>query len=296
MGKKLSRKQRKIQRQKELRLQLLQSGYSSKSIAKKNYRELYNDYTIIENQRKEKEQREQERKSKRNTQRKNLHRKKVELLESQGFSFARLLPESITKKIKLSDIETQNVSRETYPTIFEKFDSENVFSPFNFDKVYTLPESIQFYVAFRDFSGNQNIKDIIKDQRKKSVEELLKELEHWNNTPETYDGKSGSSSGSGGDCVVMIGDSGAVHHTQIDAMARNRSKKTREHTGDFKGFQSIKLRDRVFNKDMSTKEILVIATSIMPNVTEKDRKNFYSDLWNGLRHIPEIQKQLPEPK
>ena len=298
--KKNSRKQRKIQRQKQLRQQLLKSGISIKN---KEESELYRDYTILENQRKERERqerllyekKEKQRQAKRDNAKK-LHRNKVLALEDMGLSFARLLPESQTRKIKLDDIKNGNVNRETYPKLFEKYESQNAFTPFNFDTIYTLPDNMQFYVAYRDFSGNQNIKDIINEQRKKTNEQLLKELEHWNSTPQTYTGTSGTSSGSAGDCAVMIGDKGAVKHTQIDAITRNRSKATREHTGDFKGYQSIKLRTSVFNTDMSTREILIIATSIMPNVTEQDRKDFYIKLYNGLRHVPDIQNQLPKPK
>ena len=299
-NRKRTRKQRKIQKEKQLRQQLLGSGYKPKQISQKNITDLYNDYIIIEKQRKEKERQEREKKERqrqrKRTRAKELHKEKVFALEEKGLSFARLLPESVTRKIKLSDIEKGNVSHETYPELFKKYDSQNAFTPFNFDKVYTLPDNIEFYVAFRDFRGHQTIKDILNEHKHKTNEQLLTEIEHWNNTPTTYTGKSGSSSGSAGDVVVMIGSKGAVRHTQLDARSRNQKKSTREHTGDFKGYQSIKLRNSVFNQEMSTREILIIATSIMPNVTEQDRKNFYHNLYNGLRHVPEIQNQLPKPK
>ena len=288
--KKQSRKQRKIQKEKQLRQQLSKET-SKKQIKKKSTKELYNDYNRIENQRKIKEQKEQVRKENARKQRADLHRKKVLALEEQGITWARNLPEGITRKIKIKDIESGNVSRETYPRLFEKFDMS-----FDYDKKYQLPEGVVFYVAFRDYACNCNIRDIIKDQKKKSPEELLKELAHWNSHPKTYNGTSGTSSGSAGDMVVMIGKQGAVRHTQLDAMVKNRSKKLREHDGEYKGFQSIKLRDSVFNKEVSLKEILVIATAIMPNITEEDRKNFYLNLYNGLRHVPEIQEQLPKPE
>lgn len=286
-----TRAQRKKQKERELRQQLRKSGYSKEQIKKKSTKELYNDYNRIENQRKIKEQKEQVRKEKARKQRADLHRKKVLALEEQGHTWARFLPEGITRKIKLSDIESGNVSHETYPQLFEKYDTS-----FDYDKKYELPEGVVFYVAFRDYACNCNIRDIIKDQKQKSPEQLLKELAHWNSQPKTYNGTSGTSSGSAGDMVVMIGKQGAVRHTQLDAMTRNRSKKLREHDGEYKGFQSIKLRDSVFNKEVSLKEILVIATSIMPNITEEDRKNFYLNLYNGLRHVPEIQEQLPKPE
>lgn len=300
MAKKKSRKQRKIQKKKQLRQQLSKSGISLRG---KDERELYKQYSILENQRKEKERQERIAREKKEKQRqrkreraKELHKEKVYALEEKGLSFARLLSESVTRKIKLSDIEKGSVSRETYPELFKKYDKDNAFIPFDYDRKYQLPNGIEFYVAFRDFSGNQNIKEIIDEQRKKSNDQLLTELKHWNNTPKSYTGKSGTSSGSSGDMVVMIGNKGAVRYTQVQARSQNQRKKTREHTGDFKGYQSIKMGSSVFNTSMSAKEILVIATSIMPNVTEEDRKNFYVNLYNGLRHIPEIQKQLPKPQ
>lgn len=286
-----TRRQRKKQKERELRKQLRINGYSKEQIKKKSKKELYSDYNRIENQRKIEQAKINKRREKARNQRADLHRKKVLALEEQGYSWARFLPEGITRKIKLSDIENGNVSRETYPQLFEKYDTT-----FDYDKKYELPSGVSFYVAFRDYSCNVNIRDIIKEQKKKSNEQLLEELKHWNSTPKSYTGKSGTSSGVAGDMVVMIGNSGAVKYTQVDAMTKNRSRKTREHDGEYKGFQSIKLRDSVFNKEMSAREILVIATAIMPNVTEEDRKDFYIKLYSGLRHIPEIQEILPEPE
>jgi hypothetical protein len=299
---KLSRRKRKQIKEKQARARLRQKGYTPKQLRKVNKETLYKEYSIIQKEKEERERKEREhrqkervRKDKRNQARKDLHRRKISMLEKMGISFARNIPESQTRKIKLSEIE--NVSRETHPDLFKKYDVESAFIPFNPDKIYSLPQGKEFYVAYRDFSGNQNIKEVIATQQKKSIEDLEEELRTWNSKPMTYDsGTKKGSSGSAGDMVCIIGDKGAVKHTQIDAMARNRTKKTREHTGDYKGFQSIKLRTSVYNTDVSYREILVIATSIMPNVTEVDRKNFYENLYKGLKHIPEIQKRLPKPE
>ena len=300
MAKKLSRAERKRQKEKQACQHLQQKGFSKKRIQKVDKNELYRQYNIAQKEREERErkaeevrQREIARKQARTDARKALHRRKIAMLENMGFEFARNIPESQTRKIKLSDLERGNVSRET----FSKYDTQSAFMPFNPDKIYRLPDDIQFYVAFRDFACENNIKDIIDTQKEKSIEELEEELKHWNETPMTYDSttKKGSS-GSPGDMVCTIGDSGTVKYVQQEAMAKNHTKKTREHSGDYKGFQSIKLRESVFNKDVSYREILVIATSIMPNVTEVDRKNFYENLYNGLRHIPDIQKKLPIPQ
>lgn len=288
--KKQTRKQRKIEKEKHLRQQVSKTT-SKKNVRKKTKTDLYNDYNRIENQRKIEQQKIEKRREKARNQRAELHRKKVLALEEKGISWARNLSEGITRKIKLADIESGNVSRETYPNLFEKYDFT-----YDFNKVHRLPKDTYFYVAYRDYSCNNNIRDIIKDQKKKSNEQLLEELKHWNSTPKTYDGKSGTSSGSAGDMSISIGSKDTVKFEQMSAATKNRSKKTREHSGEYKGFQSIKLRESVFNSDISAREVLVIATSIMPNINEEDRKNFYIELYHGLDVVPEIQSILPKPE
>lgn len=243
-------------------------------------------------------------------QRANRITKKRFELEKQGYTDAMKRGKISDKQIdsiKLKDIESGRISRENYPFLYYN-------TKFNFDKVYRLPDNKRLYVAFRDFQGELDIEDAMREFSRYSNDELLTFLEGIAETPPSYQkGVSGSSSGRAGAYKFVMADQEVIkmfnqesyNETRKDKRAlkaqqtgKAQRKKRRQHfKGDTVGYQVIKDGNRVSHDEVTPRNLLIMANAIMYNVTEQDRTAFYRRFYTDItRSVPDMLEVLPKPK
>lgn len=316
----MSKKKRKTiskKRQSEL---LRKQGYSYAQINKMNSATRNKISTLIisdqNDQRKEKQSQKNRDKSvtsakrKRELQYQNRVIKKRFALEKMGFSDAMQRGKISNKKIdsiKLSDIENGNVNRESYPWLYYNVG-------FDFNRVYKFKGNKRMFVAFRDYQGELDIEDALREFSGRSDAELLDFLQGIVDTPPTYQrGVSGSSSGKAGDFKFIIAPQPVIDtfnresynetrrnkrvKAAADSPKNRRKKKRQQYKGDNVGFQVLKNGRRVSYDEVTPYNLLVLANAIMYNVTESDRLSFYTRFYTDIvKDIPDMAEILPRPK
>ena len=208
--------------------------------------------------------------------------------------------------VRLSDIENGTVTREKYPWLF-------INSSFDFNKIYKFKNNNRMFVAFRDYQGEMDISDALRDFSKYNDGALVDFLENIVNMPATYQkGVSGSSSGRAGGYRFMVAPQMVIDTFNRDTYnesrkdkralknqgtAKQKRKKKRQHyKGDKVGFQVIKDGNRVSFDKVTPRNLLIMANAIMYNVTEKDRADFYTRFYEDITsNIPDMIEILPKP-
>ena len=316
----MSKKKRKTISKKKQSELLRKQGYSYSQINKMYSATRTKISTLIisdqNDQRKEKQSQKNRDKSvtsakrKRELQYQNRVTKKRFALERMGFSDAMQRGKISNKKIdsiKLSDIENGNVNRESYPWLYYN-------TGFDFNRVYKFKGNKRMFVAFRDYQGELDIEDALREFSGRSDAELLDFLQGIVDTPPTYQrGVSGSSSGKAGDFKFMIApqpvidtfNREAYNETRrnkrakaaADSPKNRRKKKRQQYKGDNVGFQVLKNGRRVSYDEVTPHNLLVLANAIMYNVTESDRLSFYTRFYTDIiKDIPDMAEILPRPK
>ena len=315
----MSKKKKNLSKNKQSEL-LRKQGYTYAQINKMDSATRNKISTLIisdqNDQRKEKQSQKNRDKSltsakrKRELQYQNRVTKKRFALESMGFSDAMQRGKISNKKIdsiRLSDIENGNVNRETYPWLY--YDTG-----FDFNRVYKFKAGKRMFVAFRDYQGELDIEDALREFSGRSDAELLDFLQGIVDTPPTYQrGVSGSSSGKAGDFKFIIApqpvidtfNREAYNETRrnkrakaaADSPKNRRKKKRQQYKGDNVGFQVLKNGRRVSYDEVTPHNLLVLANAIMYNVTESDRLSFYTRFYTDIiKDIPDMAEILPRPK
>ena len=160
------------------------------------------------------------------------------------------------------------------------------------------------YFAFRDYACETDFEDLIKFHQTLSNEDLLNRL--WKiatlrptfnkDTQRATKGNSGTSSGSAGDFKYICSSYAVYMHAYNESYNRNRRKATREHTGTHKGYQTLKNGSKNTFDTVSPRGLLIIANSLMYNITEWERVSFYKEFYFDVKkHIPEFGELLPYP-
>lgn len=293
MAKKRLRKKREKERlQREI---VASQKIEQKNVKKQSYRTLISISNEIK-----KEQREQEKRAKRQQYNKDYRQKRRQevkrYLESKGIDPFKFKLSQIDK-IKLKDIRNDRFNRDTYPEFYG-------IAGFDFDKLYKLKDGEEMYFAFRDFTGEMCFADELNRLDKYSSEQLLDMVWQLAKQRPTYNkrekrkskGVKGGSSGSAGDFKYICMSKVAINDLQKDVYNSNRRKRTKQHSGTYRGFQVLKNGGRNTFKEVSPRGLLKIAVAIMSNVTEYDRIAFYRNLYKDIqKHIAEFVPLLPSP-
>lgn len=314
MAKKLSRKQRKQQRQKQLNVVKKQSkNLSQKSlntIPKKELDKLYN--SIVTEQKKqnsirlEKLKKEEEKRLKSKLK----YEKSLELLEYKKQSLIALgfdekfLKTSYLRKIKRSDIDAYKsgdesaLSVEKYPFLYDSFG-------FDFNREYSFGDK-GLYLAWLDYFGEHSLEELINRFKNLSNETLIQILDGIIHQTPTYDKSApnrgaGTSSGrAGGVNTGFYTD--ATAKMMFDSDNRNiakgieNEKKKRVHTGSNKLYQLATSDGSYTIKKISGRQLLILLNAIFYNITEDTRFSTYSTLYKGITsRIPDFKKILPKP-
>ena len=314
MAKKLSRKQRKQQRQKQLNVvkkQNINLGQKSlNTIPKIELEKLYND--IVSEQRKqsiiraEKLKKEEQKRIKA----KQKYDKSLELLEYKKQSLLALgfdekfLKTSYLRKIKKSDIDAYKMGNESalsvenYPFLYDSFG-------FDYNKQYSFGDR-GLYLAWLDYFGEHSIDEIIARFQNLSNETLIQILDGIVHQAPTYNKSapnrgSGTSSGRAG--TVNTGFyTDATAKMMFDSDNRNMEKsfenenRKRVHTGSNKYYQLLTSYGSYTIKSISGRQLLITLNAIFYNITEDTRLSTYSSLYKGITsRVPDFKQILPKP-
>ena len=222
---------------------------------------------------------------------KDYRQQKAEYLRSLGYE-----PYDYTTKeldsIKISDIRKGNVSTDNYPFL----------TGFDFTALYTIPDGKRMYFAYRDFSGETPLQELIAGVQGKSTDELIAELHNIVNMPMTAQaGKRGTSSGKGGvisyhcESQNLIIDFNYADNRTTKKDKRHNAKRQKETT--YAGYQVLKNGNRNSFDKISGRGCLEIAVALMYNATEQSRADFYSAFYYDVTDtIPEMKRFMPQPK
>lgn len=303
-----SYRQRKKKEKEKLQRELVsQKQLTKKELKRISFKSLQSITEKLEEEKQQRKKEEEQKKQQKKQSRKEYIQKtrqfKKEFLEIKGidpFQFSLKQLDSI----KLKDIRNNRFSEKTYPQFYPKKSTVTIPKGFDFEKKVKLKNGERMYFAFRDFTGETCFGDIIEFHKQLSNEELLERLWKIATKYPTYNKKEyriskkqrGGSSGSAGDFKYICSSSIVIKELQSDVYNTNRRKRTKEHTGDYKGFQVLKNGGRNSYDVVSPRGLLIIANSIMWNITEWDRIAFYKNFRSDVEeHLPEFAKLLPPP-
>lgn len=225
------------------------------------------------------------------------NRKKKKLLDL-GYGVEGQTKKTIDK-IKISDINEKNFSPKKYPDFFNT--KEKYSYTFDFDKDYKLKNNKALYIAFRDYSGENSIFDIISDFNNKSIDELLEAYRYIINLKPSFNkskyrksnGAFGTSNGRAGDYKWMVADKDVLLAEHNFTRNTNRRKRTRMRSGAHKGFQVIKDGKYIAHTHVCGRKLLVIFNSLMYNVMEELREPLYHRFIDFVKnYLPDMLKYL----
>ena len=281
MNKRQSKKQAKKQMQKKVASARPDLG----KIEKLTHTELTQIVTQIDVDTKKEQQRKR--------RRENLLRNratKVQALAAQGFYPSGIRARDLDR-IKLKDLDS--LTRDNYPFLFPSFG-------FNYEKIYKLKDNQRLYLAFRDYAGETDIDDVIKQMSELSNERLLDRLEVLAHTRPTYNRKSGAgSSGAAGDYRMTWAPQNVISDYQAETYNANRrkAKKQKKHGGgSYKGYQVLKDGMRNSFSEVTPRGLLIFMNAFMSHITENDRMTFYNDMYQRIQyHMPDFADILPKP-
>ena len=293
MAKKISRAQRKKQREKEINKKknylVKQGKISKKSTLSQSEIERQYSKIISQNQAKNKAKNKAKEKYKKAVE---LQTWKFHQLVAMGFE-----PESLKstylRKIKKKDILNNNVTRENYPFLFDSF-------WFDFNKRYYFPDGLGWFIMFQDYSGENTLEELMLKFDKYSNETLITFLEGIINTPKIHDPrvKDSGSSGRAGRFRSYVYDEEVAQDTLMslnnDLLEKYNSVKKRYHsTTSF--WQTLMENGKYTVKSITGRETLIILNALLYNVTEDDR-DYYRGTYKTLTHyIPDFKEILPKP-
>lgn len=318
MAKKLSRKQRKLQREKQLKTVAQYQKKSSKNIVVNKQisnAELSKIYTqiITENKRKNKAKQDYQRRKQ-----KKLYERTQKLYAFEKVTGIHLdsLPRGTVArfdKVSLQEIENGYITIANFP---ELFNSKEI----DFEVERPIPNGKKLHFAFRALNGEIDIRDELDRFSKYSNSELIKSLETIKEMPLTgtrnkkgSKGKNVGSSGKAGEAEIEL----RSQETLIDIYARQRNEDRRsntfvkkinkkavekgiglQHSNIDYHWQYIQQLDsngkaRAYTK-ISIRKLLIICNALMYNIKEDERQGFYNNFYVACCEIiPEMRKILP---
>ena len=307
MAKKLSREQRRKQKEKEQRI-LKSKGYSTKQIQKLSNKELKDISGNIITEQQAKEKKRQKHKAQYQKQLKDTGWKFQELV-AKGFS-PDVLTTTNLRKVKKKDIKEGNINKKNYPFLYPELKVTKQQLQFDFNKKFKFPEGKGMYIAYCDFTGEKNFGALLNSYNRKSNKELLLKLNGLIQQPETYNknlhrktkGKEGGSSGYAGDYQMLIGDISKIKRFDDKVMGDEYAsiffpQRKRQHTGQYNKWQKLIDKDgNIYISEFTTHKILALTVAIMDNITEDLRGPFYKRMYSDITYyFPELKEVFPNP-
>ena len=208
-----------------------------------------------------------------------------------------------------------NINKINYPFLFEenkvsktvKKKVKNIG-----EKVYKLPEGIGIYFAYMDISGEQDFEQLLARYNRKSTNELIEKVKGLLNTLPQFDkelykkskGTEGTSSGKCGvanfhltdiETIKMIDD---YDNKKENLRMRNAPERKRVHSGNNRYWQTLTDdKGNIYFTEFTLHKLMVVITSIMDNIFEVDRFDFYDDVYTQVTsYFEELADVLPSPR
>lgn len=333
MAKKLSKKQRQLQKQKQQN-KLIRQGYNKKQIETLSNANLQKLSTANIPQSKGKDV---------NTALKTIDRREKDRVRAKARR-DKLQSQRLEKLTHLEKIiGTDPLSFEKQPTarFLDSLDLEKLrkgkykrsdfreyipseklkpIETFDFEKVYQIPKGKKLHFAFRSLSGDKDISEELEWFNKKSNEELLSFLRTIKQMPQTRSkgekgsrGKNKGSSGQAGEGLIRLNSQEALSEVYADERNADRrattfnkllSKSAKkkgvnyQHSGIDYHWQSIRQKDengrlKAYN-EITPRKLLVIGNALLWNVTESQRAGLYNEFYSVcVNIIPEMKNILP---
>lgn len=224
------------------------------------------------------------------------HKLKVKLLSDSGIDLFGLTYKDI-EKVSMAEVKNGKLKPDTIYK-FRRY-------AFNWDKVYSL-EPERLYVAFQDFAGERDLKDILSEQKSKSNSQLLYEIHTIVNMPLTYRRGKNTSSGRAGSAIFACGSGGKFgtlwddyikvrsYNNHINSLLRHNSGKIR-YKGERNGWQVLKWGSKSTTDSITPRIAIEIINGLMWNVTELERGILYASFMRMVRnHMEDLIEFLPE--
>lgn len=333
MAKKLSKKQRQLQKQKQQN-KLIRQGYSKKQVETLSNANLQKLSTANIPQSKAKDV---------NTALKTLERREKDRIRAKA-KRDKLQSQRLEKLNHLEKIiGTDPLSFEKQPTArfldsldleklrkgkykrsdFREYIPSDKLKPietFDFEKVYQVPNGKKLHFAFRSLSGEKDISEELEWFSKKSNEELLSFLKTIKQMPQTRSkgekgsrGKSRGSSGQAGEGLIRLNSQEALSEVYADErnadrrattfnklLSKSAKKKgvSYQHSSIDYHWQSIRQKDesgrlKAYN-EITPRKLLIIGNALLWNVTESQRAGLYNEFYSVcVDIIPEMKTILP---
>lgn len=185
----------------------------------------------------------------------------------------------------------------------------------DWDKVYRIPTGYYMSIAYRDLTCEKSLNQILRKYSKMDIITLLKSLNRIVKKRPTYDyylykesnGKEGTSNGAAGKASFRIGnlidvqsDRFAMKYETDAGRKRNEARVMKgkkplfTHEGRYDYYQELTVDNTPFIKEFTPRNLLIVLTAIMNNITEIEREDFYSKVIMEFEIImPEILEFLP---
>lgn len=222
-----------------------------------------------------------------------LRQRKIDFLRSQGIDPFKYRKKDIDS-IKIKDIKSNNFNAVTYPIFFvDSWETVKDFSP----RI--------LLISYCDFSGNQDIADIIRTVSGWSIEQLIAEIKEWLYKPLTGQPKiMNSSSGKAGEVKLEFAEEQVIRdfvdmrkeETKKMKWSPKRGKWKTHKSGDNIGWQNITTNSPLGITSASGKTMLVLCASIIANILENDRQIFYGKWYRVFaKEFPQFKDKVPQP-
>lgn len=229
----------------------------------------------------------------------NLNKKKQYLLDNGVDLWG--LSDSQINKIKIKDIEENNVNEYTYPKIYK---NDGMLS-FDFNKKYKWKNNQRLFLAYKDFQGEQSLESLLSMYANMNNIQLLTALKEIALTPMTYGKRGDTSSGSAGEAILKVTNQKAIQGQIIRTINDNKKNRSKwdkfimEHKGHKPADYQF-LTDSKGRKSQDTytpRNLLILMNAILHNVTENNRASIYAEFYDTmLIHNEEFDAILPKPR
>lgn len=229
--------------------------------------------------------------------REDLRSRKIAFLRDYGIDPFKYRKKDIDS-IKVKDITSGNFNATTYPIFFAN--SWETIKSFN-GKI--------LLISWCDYSGNQDIADIISEVSRWTNKQILDTIAHYYWMPETAEKSgtqyiAGSSSGSAGEARLFLADQDTIVQEVEDEKEKTHDLKWKPKRGKWKvhqggnniGWQRITGNSQYGFTSCSARTMIILCASIIGNILEADRKSFYKKWWyEFIEYFPEHKEDVPSP-
>lgn len=314
----MSRKQRKIQRQKLVN-NLKRLGYTEKeikqtpitdiekisisNIPQKQSGSIKNAIKILTKREKDRE-RQRLRRQRLQSQRLEKIERIAKIIGVEPLELRKQPTAKFLDQINLDDLKNGKYRRVDFKEYIPLSDLEQKISQYDFDMDHKVPDGKQIYFGFKSLTGEVDIEHELEIFSRYGNEELIKFLLHIREITCTGDDRGVNSSGRAGLARCEIGTPQYIN--QLKRWLKNDRQKIKlksaigrklgrryVHTEITQFWQQIKEPNKPAYTQFSARKFLIISNAILWNIIEDSRQSTYRELYFvGVKVIPWLKDFL----